>query len=59
MSDPVNLNHIRKDRTRADEKQQADANALRHGLTKAQRLLEAAKDEKARKLLDQHHFDDE
>ena len=55
----VNLNKARKARDRAEEKAQADANAAMHGRTKAQRLLEAAQAEKAKRALDQSKFEDE
>jgi phage protein D len=58
MSNPVNLNKARKARDRAEEKAQADANALKHGRTKAERLLEAAQAEKARRALDQAKFEE-
>jgi phage protein D len=54
----VNLNKARKARDRAEEKAQADANALRHGRTKAQRLLEATQADKARRTLDQSKFEE-
>lgn len=59
MSKIVNLRQARKDRDRSEKKAQADANAVRFGRTKAQRLLEAAKAEQARRHLDQLKFDDE
>lgn len=55
----VNLNRARKARDRAAEKAQADANAAKHGRTKAQRLLEAAQAEQAARRLDQARFEDE
>jgi phage protein D len=55
----LNLNRARKALDRAKEKAQADANATKHGRTKAQRLLEAAQAEKARRALDQSKFEDE
>ncbi len=55
----TNLNRARKARDRAQEKAQADANALKHGRTKAQRLLEAAQAEKAKRALDQSKFEEE
>lgn len=55
---PINLNQVRKDRTRAAEKARADANAAKFGRTKAQRLLEVAQAEQARKRLDQAKFDE-
>ena len=53
-----NLNRARKARDRAEEKAQADANALKHGRTKAERLLEAAQAEKARRALDGAKFEE-
>ncbi len=55
---PINLNQVRKDKIRAGDKARADANAVRFGRTKAQRLLEAAQAEQARKRLDQSKFDE-
>ncbi len=54
----VNLNKARKARDRAAEKAQADANALKHGRTKAERLLEAARAEKAKRTLNQAKFEE-
>lgn len=60
MTGPVvNLNKARKARDRAADKARADANAAKHGRTKAQRLLEATQAEKARRALDQAKFDEE
>lgn len=55
---PINLNQVRKDRSRADDKARADANAVKHGRTKAQRLLEAAQAEQAKRRLDQTKFEE-
>lgn len=55
---PITLNQVRKDRTRAEAKAQADVNAVKFGRTKAQRLLEATQAEQARKRLDQTKFDE-
>ena len=54
----TNLNKARKARDRAEEKAQADANALKHGRSKAERLLEAAQAEKARRALDGAKFEE-
>ena len=54
----VNLNRARKALDRAKEKAQADANAAKHGRTKAERLLEAAQAEKARRALDGAKFEE-
>ena len=40
---PVNLNRYRKEKAKADAKTRADANAVKHGRTKAERLLDAAR----------------
>lgn len=58
MKDVVNLNKARKTRVRAEAKKVADQNALKFGRTKAQRLLEAAQAEKARKALDDAQFEE-
>jgi len=55
----VNLARARKERARAAKKARADANAAKHGRTKAQRMLDAARDEKAGKLLDGHEIDEQ
>ncbi len=55
---PITLNQLRKDRSRAEAKAQADVNAVKFGRTKAQRLLEATQAEQARKRLDQTKFDE-
>jgi phage protein D len=54
----TNLNKARKARDRAAEKAQADANALKHGRSKAERLLEAAREDKARRALDGAKFEE-
>ncbi len=59
MASIFNLNKARKERDRAEEKAQADANALKFGRTKAQRLLEAAREDKMRNHLNQLKFEDE
>jgi hypothetical protein len=59
MDAPINLNKARKDRARTDKKARADANAAKHGRTKADRLSEAARSDKARAHLDQHKFEAE
>jgi hypothetical protein len=56
---PVNLNRYRKEKAREEAKTRADANAAKHGRTKAERLLEAARAEKARAMLDRHKLEDE
>lgn len=56
---PINLNKARKERDKAADKARADVNAVRHGQTKAQRLLNATQQERARRQIDQLKFDDE
>jgi hypothetical protein len=56
---PINLNRFRKERAKADAKLRADANAAKHGRTKAERLLDAARTKKARDMLDRHKIEDE
>ncbi|PKQ13963.1 MAG: DUF4169 domain-containing protein [Alphaproteobacteria bacterium HGW-Alphaproteobacteria-1] len=51
---PVNLNRVRKQRARAERQARADQNAARFGRTKAQKILEEAEADKARRTLDQH-----
>ncbi|MDR9428832.1 MAG: DUF4169 family protein [Salibaculum sp.] len=55
----VNLGKHRKTKARAEQKARADENAVKHGRTKAQKLLDTAREEKARRHLDQQRFDDE
>jgi len=59
LNSPVNLNRARKSRVRADKKVAAQKNAVKSGLTKAQRVLNATRNEKATKMLDQHDLDSE
>ena len=59
MKPVINLNKVRKARDRAQEKAQADSNAARSGRTKAERLSEAARGDKARAHLDGHKFEED
>ncbi len=54
MSGPINLNKARKARAKADQKTQADANAVKHGRTKTERLADEKTAAKAAKSLDGH-----
>ncbi|MAO00919.1 DUF4169 family protein [uncultured Roseovarius sp.] len=56
---PVNLNRVRKQKARAEEKARANENAARFGRTKAQKALEQAQADKARAVLDQHRRDED
>lgn len=55
----LNLNKARKMRARVEDKARANANAVKHGRTKAQRTLETTEAEKARRTLDQSKMADE
>ncbi|MBO6603548.1 MAG: DUF4169 family protein [Roseicyclus sp.] len=59
MSEIVHLNKARKIRSRAEKKAMADANAVKHGRSKAERMLDATRDAQARKLLDDHERETE
>lgn len=54
MGETVNLRQARKARQRADRRAAADANAAKHGQTKADRDLAQARADKARADLDAH-----
>ena len=56
---PVNLNRVRKDKARAEDKARADANAAKFGRTKAERVLQATRNAKARAMLDAHKTGEE
>ncbi|HEV8034210.1 DUF4169 family protein [Yoonia sp.] len=56
---PVNLNQLRKAKTRAEAKAKADENAVRFGRTKAEKVLDATRAQHASKRLDQLKFEDE
>lgn len=58
MAQTINLRQARKARDRARKKAEADANAARHGRSKAARALEQARADKARRHLDQHRRED-
>lgn len=59
MTAPINLNRARKDRARAEARALADENSARHGMSKAERVLAAARTARAAQVLDQHKVDDE
>lgn len=58
MTQITNLNRFRKQKVREDARQQADANAAKHGRTKAQKLAEKADKDRAAKQLDGVKRDD-
>ena len=57
MAEPVNLNRFRKQKTRAEQKARADQNAIKHGRSKAEKQLDRAKADKAKRDLDGHQTD--
>jgi hypothetical protein len=57
MAEVVNLRSRRKAAGRAAARQTADENAARHGRSRAEKELEAARAEKAARDLDQHRRD--
>ncbi|GAB4260960.1 MAG: hypothetical protein Kow0013_05020 [Pararhodobacter sp.] len=57
MSQIINLRTRRKQAARDRARKMGDANAARHGQTKAERMLAKAREEKARRDLDAHRRD--
>jgi hypothetical protein len=57
MGDVVNLRRARKKIERQDAEQEAAANRLQHGRSKAQRALDAKRNAKSRRDLDRHRID--
>jgi hypothetical protein len=57
MGDIVNLRRARKEADRKDGELSAAANRLKHGRTKSERALEQAKNDKARRELDQRRIE--
>ncbi|MFT4706301.1 MAG: hypothetical protein ACJAXK_003102 [Yoonia sp.] len=55
----VNLNKVRKAKSKAEGKALADENAARFGQTKAARVLDATSVAQAKARLDQLKFEDE
>ena len=54
MAEVVNLRTAKKQAARKAARVMADANAAKHGRTKAERELEKARAEKAARVLDGH-----
>jgi len=59
MTDIVNLNRFRKEKQRAEEKQQATVNRAQSGRTKVERENEAADKKRRDALLDGRKLDPE
>ncbi|MCE8511428.1 DUF4169 family protein [Ruegeria pomeroyi] len=49
MGKPVNLNQFRKQKARAEKKARADENAVKFGRSKADKQLDRARADKARR----------
>ncbi|MBY6081094.1 DUF4169 family protein [Ruegeria arenilitoris] len=58
MGKPVNLNRYRKEKARAEKKARADRNAAAFGRSKADKQLDKARSDKARRDLDNHELDE-
>jgi hypothetical protein len=56
MGDIVNLRTARKQAARLKANRKAEQQRRAHGRTKSERVLSAARDEKARRTLDQHRL---
>ena len=59
MGDITNLNRARKERARDEKHAKGHENAVKFGRTKAERIAEAALQDRARNMLDQHELDNE
>lgn len=59
MQKLTNLNRARKQRARDEKRADSDKKTATTGVTKADRLLQATKNERAKKMLDQHEIDPE
>ena len=57
MTQPVNLNKVRKERARADKKVRASENVRRFGRSKAEKQQEQAQIDKAARHIDSHKTD--
>jgi hypothetical protein len=59
MTTPINLRAARKQRDRVRKRAEADENAVKFGRSKAEKVLDAARSDHARRMLDQHRIDGE
>lgn len=57
MAEIINLRAAKKAQTRAKARAQADANAAKFGQTKAERMAESLRKDKAKRDLDSHALD--
>ena len=56
---PVNLNQVRKTKARDAARREADANAVKFGRTKAERVRDATITAQAQRHLDAQKFEDQ
>lgn len=56
MSKVINLNKMRKDKARAKKEQTASENRVKFGRTKEERALDAMKDKKLQRHVDNHRL---
>jgi len=59
MTEPINLNKVRKARAKATNAERAAENRIKHGRTKAERELEKARAAKLRQAADAHKLTDD
>lgn len=58
MGKPVNLNRYRKEKARAEKKARADANAVKHGQSKAEKSVTKLEQDRQRRDLDGHKVEE-
>lgn len=58
MAQPVNLNRFRKQKARAEKTARADANSVKFGRSKAEKLAEDQDRTRADRKLDGHKIDE-
>jgi hypothetical protein len=56
MAEIVNLRRVRKAQARADAATQADANRAKHGVSKRERDLAKAQNEKQQEVIEAHRL---
>ena len=57
MAEIINLNRFRKNKRRAEKRQEADENAVKFGRSKAEKELDQARQSKADRDLDGHELE--
>ncbi|MBO9464693.1 DUF4169 family protein [Tropicibacter sp. R15_0] len=57
MAEIINLNRFRKNKRRAEKRQEADENAVKFGRSKAEKELDQAQQTKADRDLDGHELE--